>query len=43
MVELRSTRIGRSIMNLAELASYSKDFDFNKLFKAIDELDESLK
>lgn len=36
--ELRHSRLGKTILQLAELASLSQQFDFNQLFDAIDEV-----
>lgn len=41
--ELQHSRLGRTILQLAELASMSKSFDFTRLFLAIDELEGSIK
>jgi predicted negative regulator of RcsB-dependent stress response len=40
--QLRQSNLGRAILSFAELGQAASQFDFNKLFDAIDELKASM-
>jgi hypothetical protein len=40
---MKNSPVGRSIVKLAELSAMAKQFDFGRLFEAIDSLDADLK
>jgi hypothetical protein len=40
---LKQSNLGRAILQFAELKSYTEQFDYSKLFDAIEELEASLK